>query len=697
MTNALGGFACGTVAGANTRRYHGFLMASLKPPVERTLLVAKVEVSVQYLGVETDLSANEFADGAISGQGFVHLESFAVQDGIPVWRYAVADALLEQRIFMAPGTNTSYLRLELLRATAPLRATLKPLITYRDYHSHGRGTQDFQLEADAEQCRVQAFAGARPYRLSITQGRFSAAPAWYWNFWHRMEAERGLDALEDLLTPGTFAVDLAPREAVDLVATAETAAPLPGDQVLAALSATSRALIAPLPKTAPPWIRTLAQASDQFIVRRDGIGTETPSSVAALSTPAALGAILAPSTTAAPSIIAAPGATAKPGAAPSPTVAAAPGTVATPGLAACSIIAGYPWFTDWGRDTMISLPGLATALKRYDLASGILRTYAGFVDHGMLPNNFPDSGATPQYNTADATLWMFQALDDYLQAKRDPDLVRELFPVLMSVIHAHAEGTRYGIHVDPADGLLHAGEPGIQLTWMDAKYGDQVFTPRMGKPVEINALWLNALDVGIRLAAIARNGAEKRFCQSLLARGSVSFARFWNEERACLYDVIDVNGGSTHDPSIRPNQIFAVSLPYSPLPPEQMRAVVDCSGRELLTSHGLRSLSPKDPGYMGHYRGDGRERDAAYHTGTVWTWLLGPFARAHYRVHGDARLAQSFLTPLAQQLTSVCLGTLSEIFDGDAPHSARGCFAQAWSVAEILRSWIHLERKISKS
>jgi predicted glycogen debranching enzyme len=638
VTNALGGFACGTVAGANTRRYHGFLMASLKPPVERTLLVAKVEVSVRYLGVETDLSANEFEGGAISGQGFVHLESFAIEDGIPVWRYAVADALLEQRIFMAPGTNTSYLRLELLRATAPLHATLKPLITYRDYHSHGRGTRDFQLEADAEQCRVQAFAGARPYRLSISQGRFSAAPAWYWNFWHRMEAERGLDALEDLLTPGTFAVDLVPRETVDLVATAETAAPAPGDQVLAALSAASRQLIAPLPKTAPPWIRTLAQASDQFIVRRDVIGTATP-----------------------------------------------------------SIIAGYPWFTDWGRDTMISLPGLATSLKRYDLASGILRTYAGFVDHGMLPNNFPDSGATPQYNTADATLWMFQALDDYLQAKRDPDLVRELFPVLMSVIHAHAEGTRYGIHVDPADGLLHAGEPGIQLTWMDAKYGDQVFTPRMGKPVEINALWLNALDVAIRLASIARNGAEKRFCQSLLARASVSFARFWNEERACLYDVIDVNGGSTHDPSIRPNQIFAVSLPYSPLPPEQMRAVVDCSGRELLTSHGLRSLSPKDPGYTGHCRGDGRERDAAYHTGTVWTWLLGPFVRAHYRVHGDARLAQSFLTPLAQQLTSVCVGTLSEIFDGDAPHSARGCFAQAWSVAEILRAWLYLERKISKS
>ena len=643
MTNGLGGFACGTVAGANTRRYHGFLMASLSPPVERTLLVAKIELSVQYLGAETDLSANEFAGGAITGQGFVHLESFAVQDGIPVWRYAVADALLEQRIFMGPAANTSYLRLELLRASAPLRVTLKPLITYRDYHSQGRGAKAFQLEADAELCRVQAFAGARPYRLSISQGRFTAAPAWYWNFWHRSEAERGLDALEDLLTPGTFATDLSPRQPVYLVATAETAAPVPADEVLAALKAASQQLIAPLPKTAPAWIRTLAQASDQFIVRRGTAG-------AAANSPMAF-----------------------------------------------SIIAGYPWFTDWGRDTMISLPGLATSLRRYDLASGILRTYAGFVDRGMLPNCFPDGGEAPQYNTADATLWMFQAIDDYVQATRDPDLLPELFPVLMSIIHAHAEGTRYGIHVDPADGLLHAGEPGTQVTWMDAKYGDQVFSPRIGKPVEINALWLNALDVAVRLASAKRNVGEKRFCESLLTRASSSFSRFWNQERACLYDVIDVDGGGTHDGCIRPNQILAVSLPYCTLAPEQMRAVVDCCGRELLTSHGLRSLSPKDPGYIGRYEGDAWHRDAAYHMGTVWSWLLGPFARAHYRAHGDARLAQSFLAPLAQHLNGACMGTLSEIFDGDAPHSARGCFAQAWSVAEILRSWIYLERKISTS
>ena len=637
-------------------------MASLSPPVERTLLVAKIELSAQYLGAETDLSANEFAGGAIGGQGFVHLESFAVQDLIPVWRYAVADALLEQRIFMAPGANTSYLRLELLRASEPLRVTLKPLITYRDYHSHGHGARAFQLDADADQCRVQAFAGARPYRLSISRGRYSAAPAWYWNFWHRMEAERGLDASEDLLTPGTFAADLSLRQPVYLVATADTAAPAPGDEVLAALNARSQRLMAPLPKSAPAWIRTLAQASDQFIVRRGASGAVA---IAATSTAA--------------------------------TSTAAPGPAAANEAVAYSILAGYPWFTDWGRDTMISLPGLATSLKRYDLASGILRTYAGFVDRGMLPNCFPDGGEAPAYNTADATLWMFQALDDYLQAKPDPDLVRELFPTLMTVIHAHAEGTRYGIHVDPADGLLRAGEPGTQLTWMDAKHGDEVFTPRIGKPVEINALWLNALDVAARLASAGRNMSEKRFCETLLARAGASFARFWNEERACLYDVIDGDGGNALDARIRPNQILAVSLRHCTLSREQMRAVVECCGRELLTSHGLRSLSPKDPAYLGRYWGDGRQRDAAYHMGTVWGWLLGPFVRAHYRVHGDARLAQSFLEPMAQQLNSACLGSIGEIFDGDAPHNARGCFAQAWSVAEILRSWIYLERKISTS
>jgi predicted glycogen debranching enzyme len=638
VTNGLGGYACGTAALANTRRYHAFLMASLAPPVQRTLLVAKVDLSVEYLGHKSDLGANEFAGGTISPQGFTYLESFAVIDGIPTWRYAVADAILELQIFMAQGANTSYLRLELIRSSAPMRVALKPYVAYRDYHDQSHGAHPFELESAADHCRIQAFAGARPYRLLVTQGQFTPAPAWYWNFWHREEAQRGLDASEDLFLPGSFSAELAMRVPMFLIATAENAVPAAGSEVAKALHNDSKILSARLPKNAPTWIRNLARASDQFIVRRGDAGT-----------------------------------------------------------AGASIIAGYPWFADWGRDTMIALPGLATVLGRYDIAANILKTYASFVDRGMLPNRFPDGGETPEYNTADATLWMFHALEDYLQIKPNPELLGQLFPTLASIIHAHMDGTRYGIHVDEQDGLLCAGEPGSQLTWMDAKNGDQVFTPRIGKPVEINALWLNALNVMARLAGRVHNLGEKRLYESLLERAGRSFGRFWNEERGCLYDVIDVDGTDARDARVRPNQILAISLPYCALPPSQMRAVVECCGRELLTSYGLRTLSAGDPQYLGSYAGNPGQRDAAYHMGTAWAWLLGPFARAHFRVYGDARLAQSLLEPISQHVNAACIGTVSEIFDGDAPHSARGCFAQAWSVAEILRAWIFLERKISKT
>jgi predicted glycogen debranching enzyme len=638
VTNGLGGYACGTVALANTRRYHGFLVASLAPPVQRTLLVAKTDIRVKYLDLESDLTANEFAGGTISPQGFVHLESFAVIDGMPTWHYAVADALVELKIFMAQGANTTYLSIELLRSSAPMQVTLKPYVTYRDHHSQGIGAQPFELEAAADQCSVRAFAGARPYRLMISQGQFTPTPTWYWKFRHREESQRGLDDAEDLFFPGSFSAVLSAQVATFLIATAESVAPPTAIEVIKANRADCKALTAPLPKSAPAWIRTLAIASDQFIVRRGG-----------------------------------------------PTAAAA------------SIIAGYPWFADWGRDTMISLPGLATILGRHDIASNILRTYAAFVDGGMLPNRFPDGGEAPEYNTADATLWLFHALDDYLQAKPDPKLLSDLFPALTSIIHAHVDGTRFGIKVDASDGLLHAGERGTQLTWMDAKHGDQVFTPRIGKPVEINALWLNALNVVVRYAGRVRNVNDKRFYAALLERASCSFSRFWNEQRGCLYDVIDVDAAQARDDRMRPNQILAVSLPYCVLPEPQMRSVVDRCGRDLLTSYGLRTLSPSDSGYIGSYAGGPAQRDAAYHMGTVWAWLLGPFTRAHYRVYGDARRAQALLEPLAQHVSSACIGTVSEIFDGDAPHTARGCFAQAWSVAEILRSWIYLERKIAKA
>jgi len=636
VSNLMGGYACGTVGGANTRRYHGFLIASRTPPVERTLLVAKVEVSLEYLGHLYHLSANEFAGGAVDPRGFIHIESFTIDHGIPCWRYALADALIEQRIFMAPDAQTSYLTLEVKRATAPLRCELKPLLIHRDHHAQSRGKQPLDMQVSEGHLTVRA-AHQPDCHVRVEGALFHPLDEWYWNFLHREEFARGLDALEDLYAPGCFELALEVGRPVALSASIEATAPRPPAETRAALETRSAQRRAALPASAPPWVQTLATATDTFIARRGG------------------------------------------------------------GAGSATVIAGFPWFADWGRDTMISLPGLATLLGRHDTARSVLRTYARYLDRGMLPNRFPDEGAPPEYNTADATLWFFRALDAHLEAAQDAELARELEPVLMSILRAHHEGTRYGIRVDPADGLLRAGEPGTQVTWMDAKQGGHVFTPRIGKPVEINALWLNALEVTARLAGSLRNGADQRLCTEWLARASASFGRFWNAGTGALYDVLDVEGGGQADARIRPNQIFAVSLPYSPLGREAQRAVVDVCARELLTSYGLRSLSPADPDYRGQYRGNAWERDGAYHQGTVWAWLLGPFALAHFRVYGDAAAAQALLEPIAQHLADACVGSVSEIFEGDAPHEPRGCFAQAWSVAETLRAWIVLEHAKSAS
>jgi len=327
------------------------------------------------------------------------------------------------------------------------------------------------------------------------------------------------------------------------------------------------------------------------------------------------------------------------------------------------------------------------ATGRADVAKKILLAFSRFVDAGMLPNNFPDAGGKPEYNTVDAALWYFESIRQYFEATQDAVTLQELFPVLAAMIDAHIAGTRYNIHVDQADGLLYAGVPGVQVTWMDARIGDWVVTPRTGKPVEINALWINALETMAgfaRLLAKPGDGYER-----LAAKGKKNFQRFWNAESNCCFDVID-SPGIGNDAALRPNQIFAVSLPVSPLTPEQQRAVVDVCARRLLTSHGLRSLAPGEPGYTGHYGGSPRDRDAAYHQGTVWGWLLGPFTLAHYRVYHDREAALRFLEPLGRQIYAGGLGTLSEIFDGDAPFMPRGCIAQAWTVAEVLRAWTEI-------
>jgi len=349
-----------------------------------------------------------------------------------------------------------------------------------------------------------------------------------------------------------------------------------------------------------------------------------------------------------------------------------------------SIIAGYHWFGDWGRDTMIALPGLSLATGRLDLAREILLAFSQFVDGGMLPNNFPDAGGKPEYNTIDAGLWYFEAVRQYFSATRDLTTLQRLFPVLNGMIEAHVSGTRYNIHVDPEDGLLYGGGPGVQLTWMDAKIGDWVVTPRTGKPVEINALWINALESMSQFAQALKFPAT-RF-EVLAAAAKSSFQKFWNPDDKCLYDVID-SPGIGNDASLRPNQIFAVSLPVSPLTQGQQEAVVEACERELLTPFGLRSLSPQDSRYVARYGGGPRERDAAYHQGTVWGWLLGPFALAHFRVHQNKSEALHFLELQARAVSVYGLGTLAEIYDADAPHKPAGCIAQAWTVAELLRAW----------
>ncbi|MCM2310836.1 MAG: amylo-alpha-1,6-glucosidase, partial [Steroidobacteraceae bacterium] len=489
---------------------------------------------------------------------------------------------------------------------------------------------------------------AHPLHLAVDQGRFDPAPDTYWGFHHRLEAERGLDAGEDLFRPGYFRCELERGESVTLLASAEPAAPDRAEVTRLAGTrdaecARQQALLAraDLRADAPEWIRQLVLAADQFVVeRRDAAGRPLGHTV----------------------------------------------------------IAGYPWFADWGRDTMIALPGLALATGRPEIAASVLRTFARFVSDGMLPNRFPDAGDAPEYNTVDATLWYFVAIGEYWRRTRDRALVAELYPVLQDIVDWHRRGTRYGVGVDPVDGLLRAGEPGVQLTWMDARVGDWVVTPRIGKPVEINALWFNAISTLRDLALALERPDEAAGLLAAAEHVARSFnERFWNAADRCLYDVVDgpegsiADDGRRRDASRRPNQVLAVALPHALLDAGRARCVVDACLDGLWSPVGLRSLDPRDRAYLPTYRGGPLQRDGAYHQGTVWSWLAGPFALAHYRAHGDAARARRFLDGFADHLREACLGQVSEIFDGDAPYAARGCFAQAWGVAEILRAWRELD------
>lgn len=637
ITNGIGGYASGTVAGLLTRRYHGLLVAALNPPLGRTLLLAKLEETVIYNQCIYPLSANRWADGTIEPHGYIHLEHFTLEGTIPVWHFACGEAILEKRVWMHQGANTTYIQYTLHRASEPLKLTLKALVNYRDYHGSSKGNE-WQMDVTTIEngVGVTAYPGAVPLYLVSDRAQVLPAHNWYYGFDLAVERYRGLSAQEDHLHAATLEVTLNRGESLTVVASTEKNAHLNGEVALKLRRSQEQKLLgfwkASRPINAdqtPAWIERLVLAADQFIVNRPL--SEDPGGK--------------------------------------------------------TIIAGYHWFGDWGRDTMISLPGLTIATGRPEVARSILRTFAKYVDRGMLPNRFPDEGEQPEYNTVDATLWYFEAIRAYYVATEDDDLLRELFPVLADIINWHCRGTRYNIHLDPADGLLYAGETGVQLTWMDAKVGDWVVTPRIGKPIEVNALWYNALRT---IAKFARQISQPhQEYEAMADRAQIRFSRFWNAETAYCYDVLDSPDGD--DASLRPNQILAVSLPESPLTSAQQRGVVEACRRILLTSYGLRSLSPDHSQYQGYYGGNQLQRDGAYHQGTVWGWLLGAFVLAHLRVYGDRSQAREFLEPMANHLTASGLGSLSEIFDGDAPMTPRGCIAQAWTVAEVLRAWVVTE------
>lgn len=638
VTNGIGGFASGTIANMLTRRYHGLLVAALNPPLGRTLLLAKLDETAEYDGIYAEsghyypLFVNRWSNsGVVEPNGNDHLNRFHLEGATPVWTFACANALLEKRLWMEPGANTTYIQYHLERATGPMLLQAKAFANYRDYHKTTI-INDWQPEIVPVErgLRLLMHESAVPFYLFSDRAQLTPQFEWYEDFLLAQEEYRGQpDISEDHIYAAHVRIVLQPGESVTIVATTERDADLDGDAAYARrreheaqlLERASTVHATPLSRP----LKHLVLAADQFVVRRETKDNHDGR----------------------------------------------------------SIIAGYPWFSDWGRDTMIALPGLTLATGRPEVAASILRTFAQFVDQGMLPNRFPDLGEEPEYNTVDATLWYFEALRQYHEASGDDALLGELFPTLQDVIAWHKRGTRYNIHMDDADGLIYAGEEGVQLTWMDAKVDDWVVTPRCGKAVEINALWYNALCTMVDFAR--KLGEDAAPYEELAAKAKDGFGRFWNEEMGYCYDVID--GPTGDDLSLRPNQLLAIALPHSPLEAARQRSIVDACGRHLLTPHGLRTLSPEDEAYIGHYGGDQQKRDEAYHQGTAWGWLIGPFVSAHLRVYADPQQARSYLMPLIYHLASHGVGSISEIFDGDPPFTPRGCIAQAWSVAELLRTW----------
>jgi predicted glycogen debranching enzyme len=645
VTNEIGGYASGTVLSVATRRYHGLLVANLPSPRGRTMLIPRLDEEVYVGDRRFRLSGSLRPDGTVKGGAHEHLQEFRQVWRTPTWTFRLDGRTLERRVTMPHGQNTVYVEYRLLEG-GPIRLELRPFLTFR-MHDGPLGTAPewpFTVTITRGRIEVHVFDGAPVLRLTLRprRGVFVSDERWSGKALYRLEQARGYDSLEDLYSPGFFPVELRRGESSAFVASTEAWEYLDVEPV-AMFDAEQRRLKRLL-SLAPAGARSgiaaqLVLAADQFVVLPGSrLGEEM--------------------------------------------------RARAEGDQARTVIAGYHWFTDWGRDTMISLDGLTLCTGRHREARAILMTFSHYVHNGLLPNLFPEGQKHGLYHTVDATLWYFHAIDRYDQVTGDETLIDTLFPVLESIVSSHEAGTDFGIGLDPRDGLIRAGAPGHQLTWMDAKVDDWVVTPRRGKPVEIQALWYNAVRLMERWAQRIGKPADRY--RELAARARESFnRRFWYEDGAWLYDVVDGEDGD--DPSLRPNQVFAVSLRFPILDEHRWRPVLEVVRERLLTPYGLRTLDPGHADYHPRYEGDLRTRDAAYHQGLVWAWLIGHFVDAWLRVHGDRTEARRFLDAFASHLTEAGIGTISEIFDAEAPFVARGCIAQAWSVAEVLRTILATE------
>jgi predicted glycogen debranching enzyme len=619
-TNGLGSFASSTIIGANTRCQHGLLVASLKPPVERHVLVSKFEEHALVDGHECHISTNLYP-GTVFPHGFNVQNEFRLRPW-PTFRFATRECTLEKTVFLVHGENTLVVGYNHLEGSSPLTLKVRPLLAFREYNAlmEHRDAIDMTVTQTGNTLSLQPFSKL-PRLFFHTDAPVELRPDWYYKLTYPIEQERGLDYEEDLFTPFELTLRLPVGTTKYVVVSTEDKTGVSAESIVAAELKRREKFNA----EKDSYRHAMTIATNAYIARR---GTDRR-----------------------------------------------------------TVLAGFPWFTDWGRDTMIALPGLTLTTKRFDDAKQILQSYAQFADRGMIPNVFPDLGETPEFNTVDAALWFVVAAWKYWKASGDNETVRQLLPTLAEVIKNYREGTRHDIFADK-DSLISAGKPGTQLTWMDVKVDGYVPTPRHGKPVEINALWFNALlMVGEIEESVGRDIQSAVILQKLAERVAGSFVKtFWNEDGGYLFDVVQ-NG--FRDPAIRPNQIFAVSLPHSPLDALQQKAVFEIVTQHLLTPYGLRTLSPKHEKYCGHYAGSRFQRDCAYHQGTVWPWLIGPYCDAYAKINGTGKTQRKemlrLLQPLLAHLEEAGLGHVSEVFDGNAPHHPGGCFAQAWSVAELFR------------